>query len=69
MQDAIFLQVLYKKHFTTKEAAENFINSHKRRDCFELSPGSWDLWRGWVVEKTRPATQQEINLLFDNLKK
>lgn len=69
MQDLEFKQVLYKKRFSSKAAAENFINSHKRREFFELLPASYDFFGGWIVEKTRPATQAEIDALFSNLGK
>lgn len=69
MYDAHFLTVLYKKHFNSKDAAERFIERHKRQDCFEISPCSWNYFAGWQVTKTRPATQAEIDGLFSNIKK
>lgn len=69
MYDAQFLTVLYKKRFMSKDAAERFIERHKRQDCFELSPSAWDYFAGWTVTKTRPATKAEIDGLFSNIKK
>lgn len=39
------------------------------REIFELLPASYDFFGGWIVEKTRPATQAEIDALFSNLGK
>lgn len=44
-------KVLYNKFFNFKSDAEDFIESHKKQDCFELRFQYHPM--GWIVTKTK----------------
>ena len=48
--------IIYKKFFNHKEQAEQFIEKHKKQDCFHLSFQYFPC--GWIVTKSQKANKQ-----------